>query len=357
MSDDPSSEWIFARSRIVDVGSPQALALAKKNLDECVHSHQECLPLIDPAPFLPTRLIDCTDPNHPRLVETSGLRGPYAALSYVWGEDQSYKTTTSNYSSYLTFINPTELKKTVCDAIHTTNALGIQYLWIDTLCIIQDSSEDKLRELVRMGRIYRDAYVTIIAASAPRVSVGFLEARPDVPPSHYPPDIEFPFICPPSSDPKEHARARVGKVRISPVWVHDPSDGYDHWWSYYPETEPVHARGWCMQEYAMSPRALVFASHTVQYHCRTGGVHNVGGSHNDHPDRDNLLPSEFFAPSSPPRLVRHSPAWKSARHAWQAAIEDYTRRAITLSSDKLVAFGGVAEAFQHAFGGDYLAGL
>ncbi|EIW53238.1 HET-domain-containing protein, partial [Trametes versicolor FP-101664 SS1] len=155
------------RSPILDVGSPRALALVKDHIDECVYGHERCIALsVFPDPFLPTRLIDCTDINHPRLVTTSGRRGKYLTLSYVWGGDQVHKTTTTNISTYSRRIDPFLLPATIRDAIYVTQTLGFQFLWIDSLCIIQDSDEDKLHELGHMHDIYRYAHLTIIAASA-----------------------------------------------------------------------------------------------------------------------------------------------------------------------------------------------
>lgn len=53
--------------------------------------------------------------------------------------------------------------------------LGIPYLWIDSLCIIQDMQADKEYEMARMAQIYKDAYLTICAARSDDVNRGFLE--------------------------------------------------------------------------------------------------------------------------------------------------------------------------------------
>ncbi|KAH9475675.1 hypothetical protein JR316_0011234 [Psilocybe cubensis] len=359
-ADSPSAEYITARSRIIEVGSSQALSLCKKHLDECVRSHKRCSPRVDPCPPLPTRVIDCSDANNPRLVETTNLEGSYCTLSYVWGEAQPHSTNKNNIKAYTDKIDTTRLPKTILNAIHTTTALGLRYLWIDSLCIIQDSEDDKLLEIARMGHIYRNAYVTIIAASAQRVSTGFLEPRPPVPPAQFPRDISMPFPCFPEEE-GNRTPFTLGTVRMSPTSFYAESeDTFDKWSDYFPGMEPVNERAWCLQEYAMSPRALVFASHTVQFHCRTGGAQNVGGSYGDHPDRENLLPASFFAQEGSKdvkTVTRGSPAWVSARFAWHSAVEGYTRRALTKPEDKFVAFAGVAEAFQPVWGGVYLAGL
>ncbi|EIW52269.1 uncharacterized protein TRAVEDRAFT_135799, partial [Trametes versicolor FP-101664 SS1] len=94
---------------------------------------------------------------------------------------------------YTAGINPANLPQTIRDAIYVTHELGMQYLWADTLCIIQDSGQDKRRELARMHRIYRDAHLTIIASDARKVSEGFLQDRPDAAVR----DVVLPFVCPP----------------------------------------------------------------------------------------------------------------------------------------------------------------
>lgn len=178
--DDPASPYFAAESPILDVKSPRALALAKRCIEKCVEGHERCAALsVTPDPLLPTRgLIDCSDPDHPCLVASQdGERGRYLALSYVWGEDQPFKTTVSNLSAYEQGIDLARLPATIRDAIHVTHALDFHLLWVDALYIIQDSDADKCREIGRMHFIYRFAYLTIIAASASKVSEGFLQRR------------------------------------------------------------------------------------------------------------------------------------------------------------------------------------
>lgn len=72
----------------------------------------------------------------------NGQRGRYLTLSYVWGGDQAHKTTSSNITTYEGGIDPTLIPLTIRDAIFVTNALGFRWLWVDSLCIIQDSDQD-----------------------------------------------------------------------------------------------------------------------------------------------------------------------------------------------------------------------
>ncbi|KAI0323737.1 hypothetical protein GY45DRAFT_533846 [Cubamyces sp. BRFM 1775] len=121
---DPAAAWIKDRMIISHVGRPYTLALANACIEECVRGHPECQAItsypIGSAP-LPTRLIDCSHPDHLRIVETDfGMRGTYIALSYVWGEDQPYRLTESNLPRYEIRIDNATLPQTILDAIHVT---------------------------------------------------------------------------------------------------------------------------------------------------------------------------------------------------------------------------------------------
>ncbi|KAJ8456691.1 hypothetical protein ONZ51_g11976 [Trametes cubensis] len=160
-----------------------------------VKNHERCRSLEDRIP-LPTRLIDCSDPLCPRIIETKDLNtcDPYIALSYVWGEAQPHRTTTDNLPSYMKSLDIALLPQTVRDAIRITHTLGVQYLWIDSLCIIQDSREDKHRELTKMRDVYLHAWLTIDAGNANRVSQGFLHDGQPLSESG------IPLLCPPRAD-------------------------------------------------------------------------------------------------------------------------------------------------------------
>ncbi|OJT05662.1 hypothetical protein TRAPUB_3521 [Trametes pubescens] len=356
--DDPAAPYINARSPILDVGSLQSLSIAKALIDECVETHERCRKVVDPDPLLPTRLIDCVDPGFPRLVATKGRRGSYLALSYVWGEAQPHRTTTTNISAYTNGIDPSVLPQTIRDAIRVTHGLGFRYLWADSLCIIQDSDEDKRSEIGRMHRIYRSAHLTIIAASARRVSEGFLHTR-----RASPYDITLPFICPRSPPARadgaagEASARRVGEVCIHPQWIARGDSSSTDLNYYDRNAEPISARGWCLQELYMSPRALIFTSETLQLRCQTK-TQNVGNAicvtHATASER--TLPDALFRPDAAP--VEHgSEEWFDVHARWGDIMKDYALRAIGEPSDKLVACGAIAEAFQRVLRSDYLAGL
>ncbi|EIW52296.1 HET-domain-containing protein, partial [Trametes versicolor FP-101664 SS1] len=340
--DDPAASYIPTRSLVLDVGSPRALALARQHIDECVRGHAECCQSsVSTASLtrgrrLPKRLVDCTNLARPR--------GEYLALSYVWGNsEQAHQTTTSNVSAYEHGINPRMLPQTLRDAIRVTHMLGFRSLWVDSLCILQDSPEDKAQKINGMHHIYRNAQLTIMAAGAQSVDEGFLcrrdplynddqyiadESEPPIPE-----DVALPFICPP----------RPATSMGTALWR---SHGAELW--------RMSTRAWCLQEYLMSARALIFSPRTLLFKC-LAGTRGVGGSLCAM-FKEPRLPNTLFLPI-PPEVEPGSKEWKDTHTAWLGVVKDYSRRSASVESDKLVACAAIAEQFHRALRSDYLAGL
>jgi hypothetical protein len=124
-------------------------------------SHEACArvsrTLTEPeqVPVLPTRVIDVGKSDKGVcLYETKGEKSHYVALSYRWGDANMTLTTNATLSEHLHYIDVGTLCTTIRDAIHVTREIGFRYLWVDSLCIIQDSEEDWEREALRMGEVY-----------------------------------------------------------------------------------------------------------------------------------------------------------------------------------------------------------
>ncbi|KAF9542268.1 HET-domain-containing protein [Agrocybe pediades] len=271
-------------------------------------------------PQLPTRVVDCSDPENPKLIPGAAINAHYAALSYVWGQAQPHSTSSATIQAYMLRIDISILPQTIVDAILTAHSLGIRYLWTDTLCIIQDSPEDKNQEISRMCDIYQKAFVTIIASCAKKAGDGFLHNR------KRPVSMSLPFWTPSGA--------------LGTMQVQDQERS--------PQNEPVDKRAWCFQERLLASRALIYASHTMQFQCRQG-IQNVGGGHNfwTVKGRDDLR--------IPIDKIGERKAW----HAWKSILAEYSRRSITSPADKLVALSGVAQAFQSCWDEDtdYIGGL
>ncbi|KAF2028842.1 hypothetical protein EK21DRAFT_25979, partial [Setomelanomma holmii] len=101
-----------------------------------------------------TRIFE-TEPNDPV---------PYLTLSYCWGGDQEYGTTAETFSQSKDHIDLEELSATIRDAITVSVDMGFQYLWVDSLCIIQDNDQDRSHEIAKMPAIYSNAVCNIAAS-------------------------------------------------------------------------------------------------------------------------------------------------------------------------------------------------
>jgi hypothetical protein len=133
---------------------------------------------------MPTRVIDVGDASHsPHLYQTRGARAAFVALSHCWGTKQvgykSLATTSVNLHAHCHEIPLESLPKTFRDAFLVTRELGLRFLWIDSLCIIQDSNEDWDLEASRMAHVYNNAYLTLAADLAPHSNVGLFVGTSD----------------------------------------------------------------------------------------------------------------------------------------------------------------------------------
>ncbi len=203
---------------------------------------------------LPTRVIGVSS-DPPRLIVTrdEGITyGRYAALSYCWGGPQPIRTTRETLSDHIRSIPFKSLPRTLQDAITVTRKLGLKYIWIDALCIIQDDEADRQRELPSMGKIYNSAYVTISASTAVSCHDGFLEPRQL---EHKPIRLRAKSL-----------NAKMGSVLL----MRDFSEVFQ-------DSVPIHKRGWTLQEHLLAPRLLVFGLLRTQYIC-TAGIQYDGGS-------------------------------------------------------------------------------
>jgi hypothetical protein len=112
-------------------------------IDTCVTTHVECSSNIDVE--LPTRLVDVglSDSNQLRIyVPKRRTTGRYVALSYCWGDAQTFTSTTKSISTLVQGFSTQSLLRSIRDAITVTRALGVKFLWVDSLCILQGSDEE-----------------------------------------------------------------------------------------------------------------------------------------------------------------------------------------------------------------------
>ncbi|CCM01430.1 uncharacterized protein FIBRA_03482 [Fibroporia radiculosa] len=339
-SDDNAASAVAVRPLIYQMSSAHTFHLAHSTLHDCmlrVGSHETC-PKFVPSAF-PTRVLDCQNPSAPKLkVNVGGIEDCYVALSYVWGEDQPQRTVKANVEKYISRgLDMDVTPQTIKDAIRVTCELHVRYLWIDTYCIIQDSPEDKAREIGNMRRIYQNAYFTIIAAKTPKVSLGFLQ---DCPPPF--PTYRVPFYCPDGA---------LGTMTLAPRAMYNLYDA---------NQEPINTRGWCFQEYILAPRAFIYASHTIQYLCQRGLIDVGNDSFPDRMAGMDRLPPRFFNRDNDtyhdPNIL--TPAQlRELTKLWHRILQFYTPRGLSAPEDKLNAISGVADEFHRVLNSRYIAGM
>jgi hypothetical protein len=135
----------FIRGRILtsEVPSDAHLDVAKDWMNECENNHPNCQEHSTDLPELPTRIIDVgNDGQDPRLVDGAARRSRYATLSHCWGNAPTIKTDTESLRLRQDGIPLETLPKTFREAIQVCRNLDIPYIWIDSLCIVQDSKGD-----------------------------------------------------------------------------------------------------------------------------------------------------------------------------------------------------------------------
>ncbi|KAK4196348.1 heterokaryon incompatibility protein-domain-containing protein [Triangularia verruculosa] len=269
-ADEPSdaalSGDVTGRTLHPAADSPGAFHQIQTWLNTCQRSHTECdsVPLADADTSsitrFPTRLLD-VGTNHDktpfiRLTDRQNAMGPYAALSYCWGpEATQLRTLKSNLAEHATGINICTMPATLRDAVTATRNLGLRYLWIDALCIIQDDTPDWLREAPQMGLIYQNAHLTIAATGSSSSTGGLFHPRDT---TTNQPVVELSYQ-PPGGGGR--------KLRTFFVGPHPPS--FDK----VVTASVWNSRGWVIQERNLSRRIILFAAGQLFFECIR---HSVG---------------------------------------------------------------------------------
>ena len=295
---------------------------------------------------LPTRCIQIGRKNLV-LKETAGETGAYIALSHRWNEETELcKTTTKNVEERRRGRGLHSLPKLFADAIAAAQALDIQYMWIDSLCIIQggDNGQDWKREAVKMAQYYQEA-VLVIATTAESKEAGLFPVRTDDKPESL---VKMPY--------RDISGSRKGHFyvyeRSSP-----PATDY-----FKAVADSAFAkRGWIFQERLLSRRMIFYTSHGIYFECRTEYPKSI--------DQNTIYPVQSVHPldqTSSLRRFFHAASF-SGIELWYKMIIIYSNTELTYPGrDRMLAISGVAKEFRdmmtEKLGGKhsslgYLAGL
>ena len=175
----------------------------------------------------------------------------YATLSHRWGSSVPITTTTSTFEDRKKGITFSDLPKTFQDAVTITRNMGLKYLWIDSLCILQDSNLDWHSEAEKMGTYYWNAEFNIAAEDASDCTKGCFRERHPTSLGPCQVDIKFPVGF----------RSKSMTIEVSPILVLDwrvPVGSYlDSW-------------GWLLQERILARQTLSYGHFQLSYSCMTG---------------------------------------------------------------------------------------
>lgn len=234
-------------------GSDYTARFVKGCLEDCKLNHKKCR--ADPlkAPWYPTRLVEVLDDGGARVLETSETTstpaGPYATLSHCWGTSGIFSSTTKNIHQLKKRIPLQDLPKTFIDAVEFIRKIGISLIWIDSLCIIQDSIEDWRFESKTMLQVYENAECNLAAAVSEDSHGGLFRQRNyTLQPSGWcevdnnNPYLESPHGAVPLGYFKNAFEQQIGSSRLV-------------------------TRGWVYQERAASKRIIAFGRDQVFWDC------------------------------------------------------------------------------------------
>jgi len=365
--------------------------LARTWIQDCHRAHAGCN--FPGTSYSPSRLVDV---KNCKLIDTQQCSGPfqYTALTHCWGPNmpESGMTKTRTLGSHLRRIQFSELPRSFRDAILISKSLDIPYIWIDSLCILQDSREDWETVSAEMGLVYSHAWCTIAASSAKCCHDGIDLVR------------EKRTSCEVMLYGDQDKRVGVSITEDPPTWQ-----------AFY-ASNPLNKRGWTFQERELSPRILHFSTDQIWWECRSMRAQegpdlfddNIGEpaisvrkkttelrtltsiiraeedyarirltkapaeqSRIEYDPKifpgleisqafqlrclDNMLVTSKSVTA--PAMLKNLFATEARYNTWLKAVQDYSTRAFTVITDRLPALSGFVSEMQARHGGEYVAGV
>ncbi|KAI1453357.1 HET-domain-containing protein [Annulohypoxylon moriforme] len=340
-SGDPlSSIFIPSNSLEPDTSSEKYISQMKGWANSCENGHHICKRNISNT-YLPTRVLDVSrEPYKIFLQEPDESdKGPYIALSHCWGGVVPIITTTETLQNFKNGVSIESFPKTFQDAIFITRQLQCSYLWIDSMCIIQDSAEDWRDEASRMADVYGNAYITILATASAN-SYGGLFYR------HDPLDAGHTVK-------RNTGNGEAIVVEVRPALEHAPYFASSPFGLESSVQAPLLERSWCFQEYLLASRVLSFTQWEMLWLCLTKRLCNCG-EYNEN-TREIVASSDLKARFD--EQLRGTSSLDKLHRLWQDVIEAYLRKGLTYDRDRLPALAGIAQLFFRKGLGRYVNGL
>ncbi|KAK4223937.1 heterokaryon incompatibility protein-domain-containing protein [Podospora fimiseda] len=341
-----------------EVDLESCLSFLHHHLQQCHSSHDLCQPKpprdasprIQPARFL---FIDThAKPPVVRLVDGGEVTGPYTALSHCWGNKTGIvETTTQTLERHYTQgIALTSLPKSFLDATNISLGLGIYYIWIDSICIIQDDRIDWEQESVKMAAVYLGAYLTIAVSTSPNPSGGCFLPRSWSPGSSvgilhsdvkarwaklgFPPEIQVRYLgrCHKDLNIGNHNNLQT-KVLVAPLLT----------------------RAWAFQERILSKRIIHFHREEMVFECNHFRVCECGQmlSLKIRGDFNNGQSPKAILGMASVGELHETKLWGT----WEWIVKGYSQLYLTVERDRLPGLAGLARHLSELMNQTYMAGL
>jgi Heterokaryon incompatibility protein (HET) len=305
-------------------------------ITQCQSHHPDCV--VPVGSVVPSRLLKLSLNKWPwrrwrgplkiKLIETNPERiYRYVALSHVWSLSKPLKTMRNNVADHRRRVSLKDISDVFKDTLVLSFTLGFRYVWIDSLCIVQDDESDWSVEIQRMGAIYSNAHV-VFAAHGQNLGL-FKEPLRQLQDPFRPDDN--PVFC---------------RTKLDHHWISSPPDDEFSW----------RGRAWCMQERILGPRILHFGGsfEEILFECNTHTQCECGRMPES---ASNGLKMRFTtALRTVGRQIDSTPAYDEFWQTYIAVCEDYTSRGLTVSHDTLPAVSGLMRRLS-PFLGKYYSGL
>ncbi|KAI8625113.1 HET-domain-containing protein [Xylariaceae sp. FL1651] len=325
--------------------SPLLLPWIESRYRKCL-GHQNCQTVINRSPSgRPSRLLDVRT-NKIRLCDdTSAIKDPqYVTLSHMWNDSlhHTLKLSRQTLESFKIDIPVSQISPIFLDAIQITRALGFWHIWIDALCIVQDSEKDWEREGRKMAAVYGRSACNICFSTP--LSTRFAVARRE-PLSLTPCRIgsgfdgsTSGFILPP------HTGLYDGKPQPQDIWG-----------------LPLFTRGWVFQEYLLCPRIIHYGQKELAWECLESHESEFPVI-SDTINADSLFDIDVKTAFHRSQILASGPSLSPSLNPqelgdlWCEILSRYGNTCLTYERDRVMAIAGIAESIQKRFGYTYLGG-
>lgn len=296
-------------------------------IDRVHHCQSKCTECRRPVGPLPSRILDVGIPGEVdlqddlQLREGSGERSQYACLSHRWGHIPLFRLFSSNLEALKRNVSFAQLPGTFQDAIMFTRKVGLRYLWIDALCIIQDDGDDWEKEWAKMSDVFTFSTLTLAATAAKDDSQGL-----------------FRFIDPPPVLEFTDAKGRSRNMIVYESRLTSLSREVNK--------ASLTNRAWAYQERLLSPRVLHFCNGFLVFECMHETITEDG---------------YYSQSSSQPKIERMRALSELSETGlaakWRSMVQAFSWMHLTFERDRLPAIAGLAQQMARYRKDEYIGGL